>query len=187
MQIREVFEGSSVTLITLAEAGIEGDAVEDGNSLEENALKKALYAWDRVNPKEWTMADDTGLFIHTLNGEPGVRSARWAGETATTDEITQYTLKRLKHARDRTATFVTVVSVVDLNGKHYFFRGAAGGTILEVPRTRPQPNMPYSPIFVPRGDTKVLAEMSVEQENSISHRGRAFRRARHFLEDTCSK
>ncbi len=113
-QIREIFRGSSFPILTLADIGIEGEAVEDGTTLEENALKKALFAHERA-PQLWTMADDTGLFI-------------------------------------------------------------------EAPRVKPQPKMPYSPIFMPDGENQVWAEMTVEYENSISHRGKAFRQARVFLE-----
>ena len=92
-QIRGLFQGSSLSVLTLTEAGIEGDAVEDGTTLQENALKKALFAWERISPKVWAMADDTGIFVHALDGEPGIRSSRWAGDTATTEEITWHTLK----------------------------------------------------------------------------------------------
>lgn len=88
-QIKELFRGLPVSILTLAEAGIEGEAIEDGLMLQENALKKALFAWKQISPKTWVMADDTGIFIHALDNEPGVRSARWAGDTATTDEIIQ--------------------------------------------------------------------------------------------------
>lgn len=182
VQIQGVFQGSPVQVLTLDEAGIEGEAVEDGLTLRENALKKALYAHEHSEPDSWTMADDTGFFIDALDGRPGIKAARWAGETATTDQITQHTLKAIKDAADRGAYFETVVAIVSPDGKQYFFDGLMDGHILEVPRTEPQPMMPYSSIFVPKGTDLVWAEMSVEMENSISHRGIAFRKARAFLE-----
>lgn len=181
-QIKDLFRGLPIAILTLTEAGLEGEATEDGETLQENALKKALFAWERVNPKTWLMADDTGIFIHALDNEPGVRSARWAGDTATTEEITQYTLKRLDGIADRSATFETVVALITPEGRHHFFDGKIDGKILEAPRTKPQPKMPYSSIFVPDGTEQVWAEMAVERENQISHRGQAFRQAIVFLE-----
>ena len=183
-QIRAIFDGSSLSILTLNDFGIEGEPMEDGTTLRENALKKALFAYERVCPRIWAMADDTGLFISALNGAPGVRAARWAGENVTTDEITQHTLKALEKATDRSAVFETVVAIVSPEGHQHFFSGSIHGKILEVARTRPQPKMPYSPIFIPDGTDLVWAEMSVEYENSISHRGKAFRQARTFLENS---
>jgi XTP/dITP diphosphohydrolase len=177
-QIKSVFTGVLISVLTLADAGIEGEAVEDGETLEENALKKALFAH---RAGEWSMADDTGLFINALRGKPGIHAARWAGETATTGEITSYTLKQLEGATDRSATFKTVVALISPEGKHQFFVGEVLGVLLESPRVPPQPKMPYSPLFVPEGSSKVWAEMTTEEENAISHRGKAFRLVREHL------
>lgn len=180
-QIQAIFNGLPITVLTLSEVGVEGEAVEDGSTLKENALKKALFAHEYMDTKLWVMADDTGLFIDALNGEPGVRAARWAGETATTEEITQFTLNKLAGKNDRTATFETVVALVSPDGTEHFFTGAVRGKLLESPRVPPQPKMPYSPLFIPDGSDQVWAEMTVEYENSVSHRGIAFRAARDFL------
>jgi XTP/dITP diphosphohydrolase len=177
-QIIAIFAGLPVTIQTLAEAGIEGEAVEDGVTLQENALKKARYA-HRLGL--WSMADDTGLFIKALNGRPGIHAARWAGETATTDEITQYTLNQLAGAVDRTATFKTVAALVTPAGEAVLFSGEVQGKLLDVPRTRPQPKMPYSPLFIPDGSDRVWAEMTTEEENAISHRGKVFRQVYQYL------
>jgi XTP/dITP diphosphohydrolase len=181
-QIQAIFKNTNISIITLADANIEGEAVEDGDTLQTNALKKALFAREHSKDKIWTMADDTGLFIDALAGEPGIKAARWAGETATTDEITRYTLKRLEGISNRSATFETAVAIVSPTGEKHLFSGKVRGYILENPRVKPQPKMPYSPIFMPEGEKLVWAEMSVEHENSISHRGKAFRQARAFLE-----
>lgn len=179
-QIRAIFHGTPISILSLDEAGIQGEGTEDGTTLAENAFKKALFA--HQYSKGWAMADDTGLFIDALNGEPGVRAARWAGDPATTDEITSYTLQMLDGVTDRKARFETVVAVISPDGEQHFFNGEVRGTLLEAPRVEPQPKMPYSPLFVPDGSSLVWAEMSVEQENAISHRGKAFRQARAFLE-----
>jgi len=179
VQIQAIFADSPISILTLADAHIEGEGIEDGTTLEANAFKKALFAQEKSGL--WGMADDTGLFINALQGKPGVYAARWAGETATTDEITLYTLKQLEGVTDRSAIFETVVAVVSPEGKEYFFSGKVHGKLLKAPRTKPQPHMPYSPLFVPDGSDKVWAEMTVEVENSLSHRGIAFRQARDFL------
>ncbi len=164
----------------MSEAGVEGEGIEDGSTLGANALKKALFV--HQTKKTWVMADDTGFFINALLGEPGIKAARWAGEDATTEEITAHTLKQLEGLADRSAIFETVVALVDPEGGQYFFNGTVTGRLLEAPRTKPQPKMPYSPIFVPDGAERVWAEMTVEEENAISHRGKAFRATREFLE-----
>lgn len=182
-QIKGLFGGSQFSIKTLAEAGIEGDAVEDGVTLNANALKKAWYAFDKSGRRFWTMADDTGLFIDALKGEPGIKAARWAGETATTEEVMNYCLDRLKGTKNRSATFETVVAIVAPNGMEHFFSGQVRGRLLEAPRVKFQPGMPYSGLFVPDGSNNLTwAEMSVEEENEISHRGKAFRQAKYFLE-----
>ncbi len=180
-QIKALFVGSPWSILTLDEVGIEGEAVEDGATLKENALKKAMFA-HQAKPEMWSMADDTGLFITALAGAPGIKAARWAGETATTAQITALTLNKLEGKFDRSATFETVVAIVSPDGESHFFSGEVKGKILEAERVPPQPKMPYSGIFVPEGQDLVWAEMSVEYENVISHRGKAFWQARTFLE-----
>lgn len=182
-QIKAIFSQLPAQILTLSDAGIIGDAIEDGVTLQENALKKARFAYEQVSEKRICMADDTGLFINALNGAPGIHAARWVGEDATTEEITNHTLHILKDATDRRATFETVVAVITPDGKEYCFSGKAQGHILESPRTEPQPKMPYSGIFVCDDSNLVWAEMTIEQENAISHRGKAFRQARTFIND----
>ncbi|MDB5238978.1 MAG: Xanthosine triphosphate pyrophosphatase [Candidatus Parcubacteria bacterium] len=182
LQIKTLFKGSNIEILTLDQAGIEGEVIEDGATLNENALKKARFAYEQAGGNVWTMADDTGLFINALGGQPGIKAARWAGETATTEEITLHTLKSLQGKSDRSATFGTVVAIISPEGKEYVFGGECSGMLLDTPRVAPQPKMPYSPLFVPDGSHKVWGEMSVEEENSISHRGKAFGLARNFLE-----
>lgn len=181
-QIRALFAGSDISVFSLDEAAIEGEAVEDGTTLEENAFKKAWFAHERARKGVWTMADDTGLFIRALGGEPGVYAARWAGENATTDETTQYCLKRCEGITDRSATFRTVVTLIAPDGEKQIFAGEVSGSLREAPRVPPQPKMPYSALFVPKGQTLSWAEMTVEQENAVSHRGKAFRLVRDYLE-----
>lgn len=180
LQIQELFSDSSIIVRTLEQARIDGEAVEDGTTLEDNAFKKAWFAHERAEGA-WTMADDTGIFITALDGEPGVRSARWAGDVST-EEIMQHCLSRLEGAADRSAIFRTVVVLVSPEGAKHVFTGEVSGILLEAPRVSPQPKMPYSPLFVPDDETLTWAEMSTEYENAISHRGKAFHQVRQFLE-----
>ncbi len=180
-QIRASFEGSEFVIKTLSEAGIEGQANETGETLEDNALQKVWYA-HRRSPNVSVMADDTGLFIETLNGEPGVRSARWAGDDKKTHEITTYCLMRMKGKKIRRAVFRTVVCYMAPDAVPRYFIGEISGQILETPRVPPQPQMPYAGLFLPDGFDKVLGEMTIEEENAMSHRGIAFRALREHLE-----
>lgn len=178
-QIKAMLQNPSIQILTLEEAGIIGEGIEDGVTLDENALKKALFA---KTGGAWAMADDTGLFISALSNEPGIRAARWAGETASTEEITAYCLSRMNGITDRRATMQTVVALVSPEGEQYFFKGKCEGQLLDAPKTKAHPKMPYSPLFVPDGASKVWAEMTVDEENAISHRGQAFRQVVAFLE-----
>ncbi|HWC58024.1 MAG TPA: non-canonical purine NTP pyrophosphatase [Candidatus Paceibacterota bacterium] len=180
LQIQALFSNKDIIVKTLKEVGIEGEAIEDGNTLEENAYKKAKYALDHSDGSTWTMADDTGLFIHALNGEPGIKAARWAGEGKET--TTQFALEKMKDLTDHSATFETVVVLLSPSGVKHIFKGQIDGIMLEKPACDPQPKMPYSPLFIPNGQTKCWAEMTTEEENAISHRGIAFRKAIAFLE-----
>lgn len=179
-QIRQIFEGSGLTLLTQNELGITGEAVEDGDTLEDNALKKCIYVWQRSATKQWVIADDTGIFTATEPEWPGVKSARWAGDVSTEDTMRRF-LHRMRGWPDRRATFRTSVVLVSPDQKYYAFSGECPGTVLESPQGRPQPQMPYSSIFKPDASDKVWSEMGVEEENSISHRGIAFRKALDFL------
>jgi XTP/dITP diphosphohydrolase len=181
LQIKALFGDSKFRVLTLSDSGIEGEAVEDGETLEANAEKKARYAHERAPKGSWVMAEDTGIFISALDGKPGVHSARWLGDIPT-EEITKGTLERLKGAADRNAVFRTVAVLLDPEGVLHAFVGEVSGTMLEEPRVPPQAKMPYSGIFVPLGHEKCWAEMTPEEENKISHRGQALGKVRAFLE-----
>jgi XTP/dITP diphosphohydrolase len=185
-QIKALFKNSPVSIRTLTEAGIKGNAVEDGATLFDNALKKARFANERAPSGSWVMAEDSGIFINALNGAPGILSARWVGEKASTEDIMRYCLKCLSGKSDRTATFETFVVAFAPDGTGHFFSASVRGRLLTAPRVPPKPKMPYSSIFVPEGSNLTLAEMSMDQENEISHRGKAFRKVRVFLENTAT-
>jgi XTP/dITP diphosphohydrolase len=180
-QIQKLFEGSTIKLLTLDDAGIIGEGVEDGTTLEENAEKKARFAQKHA-PGKWIMAEDTGLFITALDGEPGIYAARWAGEHASTQETLAYCIQRMEGAEDRSAVFRAFVVVLTPENKKHVFEGEVHGTLLEEPNSEPQAKMPYSGLFVPDGETLAWSEMTIEKENEISHRGKVFRKVKAYLE-----
>ena len=182
-QIQELFGASNIHVLTLDDAHIEGEAIEDGALLEENAFNKAWFAYENIGRNAWTMADDTGLFIKVLDGEPGIYAARWAGEKASTEETMNFCLQKLQGIKDRSAAFRTAVVLISPNGEPHMFFGEVNGHLLTAPRVPPQPKMPYSSLFVPEGQGLSWAEMTTQQENALSHRGNAFRQAKSFLED----
>ncbi len=179
-QINAVFAGTPFKVISLKEAGIKGVVEEDGETLEENGLKKAMFAHN-ARLTEWCMSDDSGIFIDALGGFPGVHSADWLGTEASTEEIMQGILKKLEGVENRAATFKTLATLISPDGVVRTFFGEIRGKLLAEPRGETQPNMPYSSLFVALGQEKVWSEMSVEEENAISHRGKAFAQVRDFL------
>ena len=181
-QIRASFAGSSVQILSMKDAGIEGEAKEDGDTLRENSYKKAKYVFDKLQGAQWVMADDTGLFIRALGGVPGVHAAYWGGSDLKTEERTAHALKEMEGKTDRHAEFRVTVCVLGPGGEEAYFNGQVEGQLLPAPRCQPQPKMPYSGLFKPEISSKVWAEMSVEEENEISHRGKAFAKVREYLE-----
>jgi XTP/dITP diphosphohydrolase len=182
-QIQALLDDARFEIVTLRDLGITEEVVEDGVTLLENAEKKALFGFEKTGL--CTVAEDTGLFIDSLDGEPGIYAARWAGEGASTETTLAYALQRLTGIplHERTATFKTTAVIIHQDGTRSVCEGSISGVMLENPRTTPQPKMPYSALFQPNGENKVWAEMSTEEENAISHRGQAFRHAHKVLTD----
>ena len=181
-QIQTFFADTDIHIKTLEEMHIEGEVVEDGTTLEENAFKKAWFAYENSGRHMWTMAEDTGLFITALDGKPGIYAARWAGEHATREEVMNHCLKELEGITDRSAIFRTVAVVISPDGEKHTFSGEVHGHLLEAPNAPLQPNMPYSALYVPDGQEQSWAQMTTEHENEISHRGQALRKVKEFLE-----
>ncbi|MCC5912785.1 MAG: RdgB/HAM1 family non-canonical purine NTP pyrophosphatase [Balneolaceae bacterium] len=141
---------------------------EDQPNLEGNALKKARY-WHQFTGLP-SIADDTGLEVDTLNGAPGVRSARYAGEKATDEENVKKLLHELSSKDQRTARFRTVIALVSEDDEQVF-HGVCEGEIIN--ERRGGGGFGYDPVFVPAGHKQTFAELTPEQKNRISHRGRA--------------
>ncbi len=154
------------------------DVEETGETLESNAGLKA-FALVRATGLP-AIADDTGLEVAALGGQPGVHSARFAGEDATYADNVNLLVDGMSGATDRRARFRTVAAVVFLDGRALFAEGVVDGVIAEAPRG--EGGFGYDPVFIPvEGDGRTFAEMSLEEKHAISHRGRAFRALRDLL------
>ncbi len=167
-----------VELVSLKEIGCEEELPEEQDTLQGNARQKAMYVWDNYHVS--CFADDTGLEIPALNNEPGVYSARYAGPQRNSEDNMQLVLDKLKNGLGRQARFRTVICLV-LNGEVHEFEGAAEGKITH--SRAGQGGFGYDPIFVPEGYDKTFAELSKEEKNSISHRGRATKKLVEFLRE----
>lgn len=155
---------------------------ETGATFEENALIKALYYRNAFNMP--CIADDSGLEVDALKGAPGVFSARYAGPGCTYDDNNRKLLTALLNVPDhaRTARFVCCAAFADTDASIYIVRGTVEGWIAFTPAG--DNGFGYDPIFIPDGENRTFAEFSASEKHSISHRGRAFRRFREYLEIT---
>jgi len=163
-------------IISLLEAGIDIDIPEPFDTLEENAREKSeiIYKLTKTN----CFAEDTGLEVKVLNNEPGVKSARYAGEERNFDMNVTKLLDKLKNNTDRVARFRTVICVT-LNGKHNIFDGECKGDIIA--ERRGNGGFGYDCIFVPEGASKTFAEMSLPEKNIYSHRKKATQKLISYL------
>ena len=147
-----------------------GDIDEDAPTLEGNAIIKAVEIANHAS--EWAISDDTGLEVEALNGAPGVRSARFAGEQATDAENRALLLAKLDGVTNRSARFRTVVALVSSKGDIHFVGGECRGTIAE--SERGDSGFGYDALFIPTdGDGRTFAEMTGAEKDAVSHRGRA--------------
>ncbi|MGM0503650.1 MAG: non-canonical purine NTP diphosphatase [Bacteroidota bacterium] len=165
-----------INLLSLADVGITGDIPEDYLTLEENALQKARIVHQQTGKD--CFADDTGLEIDALNGQPGVLSARYAGEEKDAEKNMQKVLRLLKNINNREAQFRTIIALI-IQGKEYLFEGKVKGEILRNKQGRE--GFGYDPIFKPLGFEESFAQMNINLKNEISHRGKATAKLVHFL------
>lgn len=168
--------GNSFVLKGLKDAGITEDIPETAPTLEGNALQKARYVHEKTGRD--VFADDTGLEVESLNGMPGVNSARFAGENKDSDANIDKLLLMLKGKENRKARFRTVIALI-IGGEEHLFEGIVEGTIVSDRRGRE--GFGYDPVFVPEGRDITFAEMPLTEKNKISHRARAFEKLRAFL------
>lgn len=165
-----------IELVTPAEIGCLEPLPETQETLEGNSMQKAAYLFDNYGKN--CFADDTGLEIFAMNGEPGVHSAHYAGPQRNAEENMKKVLDKLATKQDRKARFRTVITLI-LDGNTHEFEGILSGEILQVPVG--EKGFGYDPIFRPEGSDKTLAQMGMEEKNSISHRGKAFKKLSKFL------
>lgn len=164
-------------LKSLTDIGLTEDIPENENTLEGNALAKARYVKSRTGLN--CFADDTGLLVDALNGEPGVYSARYAGKENNADANMDKLLKNLEGKPNREAQFKTVIALIE-DDTETLFEGQVNGSILQS-KTGTK-GFGYDPIFVPENSTKSFAEMSLEEKGVISHRGKAVKKLVDYLQ-----
>ena len=170
--------GEKFELVTLRECGITEDIPENEPTLEGNALAKARYVYSRTGLN--CFADDTGLEVDALGGEPGVRSARYATDGHDDEANKRLLLERMQGVENRAAQFRTAVALI-MDGEEYLFEGIVRGDIAT--EEHGEGGFGYDPLFFPEGGAKTFAEMSAEAKNEISHRGRAVRKLAEFLQN----
>lgn len=168
--------GGLFEISTLKEIGCTEEIPEDSGTLEGNAQQKSHYLFSKYGCD--CFADDTGLEVEALNNEPGVYSARYAGESKDPDANMDKLLLNLKNHSNRKARFRTVISLI-IDGKEYLFEGIANGKILT--ERHGSKGFGYDPIFQPDGYNLSFAELSMEEKNAISHRGKAVEKLIDFL------
>jgi XTP/dITP diphosphohydrolase len=168
--------GNDFEIIPLKEAGIDIDIPEPHDQLEANAAEKARTIFSMTNQN--CFSEDTGLEIATLGGEPGVKSARYAGEERDFQANIDLVLSKMVGINDRTAQFRTVICLI-WEQKEYYFEGICKGRILTA--MQGEKGFGYDPIFVPDGAAKSFASMTMEEKNQYSHRQKAVTQLFEFL------
>ena len=177
-EFAKLFE-NKFEVLSLPYNGFDGEAEETGKTFYENALLKAKFVHD--NTGELVLADDSGLCVNVLNGEPGIYSARYGGENSTQAQKNSLLLSRLEQHSDRCAKFVC--SLV-LYGNGRVLASGYGETLgLILQQAKGEGGFGYDPLFVPEGYDRTFAQMSAEEKNAISHRGRAVRKLAEFLQN----
>lgn len=174
-EVRSVL-GSRFNIITLKEAGIDIDIPEPHDTLEANASEKSKTIFEITSKN--CFSEDTGLEVAALNGEPGVKSARYAGESRSFDDNIEKLLSKLASSDNRTARFRTVISLI-LDGEEHLFEGICTGTIIA--ERKGNNGFGYDPVFVPDGSDKTFAEMDMDGKNKFSHRKKAMEKLINFL------
>ncbi|MBW5382124.1 RdgB/HAM1 family non-canonical purine NTP pyrophosphatase [Brachyspira pilosicoli] len=175
IEIQNIFKDSAKEILPMPSD--IGEIIEDGNSFIENSLIKAKAVYNHT--KLPSLADDSGICINALNGEPGIYSARYGGENLGYKEKMQMILDKLKNKNNRTAYFITsAVCVLDEN-YYIALEGIVNGVIVESPKGFD--GFGYDPIFKPNGYDITYAEMTLEQKNSMSHRAIAMNKMKEIL------
>ncbi len=173
-EIKKILSGKFDEILSLTEAGVDHETVEDGSTFAENALKKAREIAEITGCV--ALADDSGLCVNALGGAPGIFSARYAGggvEHSTDDENNAFLLKNLEGVPDRSAYYACAIALVYPDGREVIAEGYMHGSIIDTPRG--SRGFGYDPFFVPVGESRTVAEMSDDEKNAISHRANALK------------
>ncbi|MGN6604222.1 MAG: RdgB/HAM1 family non-canonical purine NTP pyrophosphatase [Ginsengibacter sp.] len=176
-EVRSILDGK-FRILSLKEAGIDIDIPEPYETLEENAREKAIVI-HRLT-KENCFAEDTGLEVDSLNGEPGVKSARYGGEGRSFEKNIDKLLDKLAESKNRNAQFRTIICLI-CKGKEKIFEGICKGTIIA--ERRGNSGFGYDPVFVPDGSSKTFAEMTMAEKNAFSHRNKAVEKLTNYLKN----
>lgn len=168
--------GEDFRIISLDEVGLFGDIPEPFNTIEANATEKSSVIF-KLTGKD-CFSEDTGLEVVSLDGDPGVHSARYAGIQKSASDNINLLLKNMQHVRNRQARFKTVISLF-LKGKEFQFEGICEGAVTCEPRGKS--GFGYDPVFIPDGSEKTFAEMDLNEKNQYSHRAKAFKKLVSFL------
>lgn len=168
--------GDSFELVTPRMCGVEEDIPETAATLEGNASQKSHYLYEKTGLD--CFADDTGLEVEALGGEPGVHSARYATDGHDFAANNRLLLKNLEGKENRRARFRTVISLIE-GGEEHLFEGIVEGRIID--HESGKEGFGYDPLFVPDGFDRTFAEMTAEEKNAVSHRGRAVRKLVAYL------
>lgn len=169
---------NNIELLSLEDIGCNVDIPETADTIEGNAILKANYVTSNFGYN--CFADDTGLEVEALNGEPGVYSARYAGEQKDADDNMNKLLHNLENQANRKAHFKTIIAL-NINHNQYLFEGIIKGEIIK--EKIGNQGFGYDPIFVAKGYTKTFAELSIEEKSVISHRGIAISKMIDFLKN----
>lgn len=174
--------GDRFELLSLREGGIDIDIPEPHDTLEANASEKSYTIYRMTQTS--CFSEDTGLEVTTLEGEPGVKSARYAGDEKSFDKNIDKLLTNLEDKTDRSARFRTVISLI-LDGRETLFEGFCKGTIIR--ERRGTQGFGYDPVFVPEGSDRTFAEMNLAEKEQFSHRARATEKLVAFLSQWTAK
>jgi len=166
-EVRSIL-GDRFQILTLKEAGIDQEIPEPHDTLEDNATEKSRTIFELTGKN--CFSEDTGLEVHALNGEPGVKSARYAGEGRDFNANIDKLLQKMEHQSDRRARFRTVISLI-LDKKEWLFEGICRGRIIT--EKKGTGGFGYDPVFIPDGAEKTFAEMTMAEKNRFSHRKKA--------------
>ncbi len=180
IEVRSLLK-DNFNILSLSEAGIHIDIPEPFDTLEENAIEKAetIYKLKGVN----CFSEDTGLEVAALNGEPGVKSARYAGDEKSFEKNIDKLLDKLKTVKNKDAWFKTVICLI-LNGKHHIFEGTCKGTIIA--ERKGLLGFGYDSVFIPNGTYKTFAEMHLQEKNNFSHRKKAIEKLIFYLKEAAN-